>query len=187
MSDLTTNPAAQAARASEYDAQFGDYFALLKPRVMTLVVFTAFVGLLAAPVPVHPFIGFCAILFIAALAGLAAICAPADVIRGGQAAILGLIAGATSTLLLWTFDRFGFDDPLGLVAAHLIGGLLGMIAAGLVSPDTNLLVQLIASASFAALGITIGVCSGLLGWMIGLLWTPDEQPEPPPLPDAAQS
>lgn len=47
------------------DAEFGDYFALLKPRVMTLVVFTAFVGLLAAPVAVHPFVGFCAILFIA--------------------------------------------------------------------------------------------------------------------------
>ncbi|SHH85283.1 heme o synthase [Marivita hallyeonensis] len=47
------------------EATFGDYFALLKPRVMTLVVFTAFVGLLAAPTPVHPFIGFCAILFIA--------------------------------------------------------------------------------------------------------------------------
>ncbi|MHA6346850.1 heme o synthase [Roseivivax sp. CAU 1761] len=49
----------------ESDAQFGDYFALLKPRVMTLVVFTALVGLLAAPVPVHPFVAFCAILFIA--------------------------------------------------------------------------------------------------------------------------
>lgn len=49
----------------ENEAQFGDYFALLKPRVMTLVVFTAFVGLLAAPVGVHPFIGFCAVLFIA--------------------------------------------------------------------------------------------------------------------------
>ncbi|KMK68331.1 heme o synthase [Puniceibacterium sp. IMCC21224] len=49
----------------EGEAQFGDYFALLKPRVMTLVVFTALVGLLAAPVPVHPFVGFCAILFIA--------------------------------------------------------------------------------------------------------------------------
>ncbi|MGP6086438.1 heme o synthase [Antarctobacter jejuensis] len=49
----------------ENEAQFGDYFALLKPRVMTLVVFTAFVGLLAAPVAVHPFVGFCAILFIA--------------------------------------------------------------------------------------------------------------------------
>ncbi len=49
----------------ENEAEFGDYFALLKPRVMTLVVFTAFVGLLAAPVAVHPFVGFCAILFIA--------------------------------------------------------------------------------------------------------------------------
>ncbi|WGW03494.1 heme o synthase [Tropicibacter oceani] len=53
------------SRPIESEAQFGDYFALLKPRVMTLVVFTAFVGLLAAPVPVHPFIGFVAILFIA--------------------------------------------------------------------------------------------------------------------------
>ncbi|MFD1343774.1 heme o synthase [Litorisediminicola beolgyonensis] len=49
----------------ESEAQFGDFFALLKPRVMTLVVFTAFVGLLAAPVSLHPFVGFCAILFIA--------------------------------------------------------------------------------------------------------------------------
>ncbi|MFW2542455.1 heme o synthase [Primorskyibacter sp. 2E107] len=53
------------SRPIEGEAQFSDYFALLKPRVMTLVVFTAFVGLLAAPVPVHPFIGFVAILFIA--------------------------------------------------------------------------------------------------------------------------
>lgn len=52
-------------KAYEGEAQFGDFFALLKPRVMTLVVFTAFVGLLAAPVPVHPFVAFCAILFIA--------------------------------------------------------------------------------------------------------------------------
>ena len=47
----------------------GDYFALLKPRVMSLVVFTALVGLLVAPVPVHPFIGFVAILCIAVGAG----------------------------------------------------------------------------------------------------------------------
>lgn len=32
---------------------------------MSLVVFTAFVGLYVAPVPVNPFVGFCAILFIA--------------------------------------------------------------------------------------------------------------------------
>ncbi len=48
---------------------FGDYVALLKPRVMSLVVFTALVGLLVAPVPVHPFIAFTSILFIAIGAG----------------------------------------------------------------------------------------------------------------------
>ncbi len=47
------------------DAGFSDYFALLKPRVMSLVVFTALVGLLAAPGGVHPVVGFAAILFIA--------------------------------------------------------------------------------------------------------------------------
>ncbi len=51
------------------EAGFGDYVALLKPRVMSLVVFTALVGLLVAPVPVHPMIGFAAILFIAVGAG----------------------------------------------------------------------------------------------------------------------
>lgn len=52
-----------------HDASFGDYFALLKPRVMSLVVFTALVGLLVAPVPIHPFVGFVAILCIAVGAG----------------------------------------------------------------------------------------------------------------------
>jgi len=47
------------------DAGFGDYVQLLKPRVMSLVVFTAATGLLVAPVPVHPFVAFVCILFIA--------------------------------------------------------------------------------------------------------------------------
>ena len=47
------------------EAEFGDYVALLKPRVMSLVVFTAAVGLLVAPVPVHPMVAFASILFIA--------------------------------------------------------------------------------------------------------------------------
>jgi heme o synthase len=55
----------------EREAQFGDYFALLKPRVMTLVVFTALVGMLVAPVSLHPFVAFCAILFIAVGGGAA--------------------------------------------------------------------------------------------------------------------
>ena len=47
------------------EASFGDYVALLKPRVMSLVVFTALAGLVVAPVSVHPMVAFTAILFIA--------------------------------------------------------------------------------------------------------------------------
>ncbi|MDO5658582.1 MAG: heme o synthase [Paracoccus sp. (in: a-proteobacteria)] len=47
------------------EGEFSDYVALLKPRVMSLVVFTAFVGLIVAPTNVHPFLAFCAVLFIA--------------------------------------------------------------------------------------------------------------------------
>ena len=47
------------------EAGFGDYVQLLKPRVMSLVVFTALVGILVAPVSVHPVLAFVSILFIA--------------------------------------------------------------------------------------------------------------------------
>lgn len=51
------------------DAQVADYFALLKPRVMTLVVFTGFAGLLAAPGTLHPLLAAVAVLCIAVAAG----------------------------------------------------------------------------------------------------------------------
>lgn len=57
------------ADTQEYDAQFGDYVDLLKPRVMRLVIFTAAVGLFTAPVAVHPVIAFATILCIAIGAG----------------------------------------------------------------------------------------------------------------------
>jgi protoheme IX farnesyltransferase len=53
-------------------ADWRDLLALTKPRVMSLVVFTGLCGLLAAPVPVHPVLGFTAILCIALGAGAAA-------------------------------------------------------------------------------------------------------------------
>ncbi len=65
MSDITTN----TTTAGEGEAGFGDYVALMKPRVMSLVVFTALVGLLVAPGGIDPMIGFTAILFIAIGAG----------------------------------------------------------------------------------------------------------------------
>lgn len=53
-------------------ADWRDFFALTKPRVMTLVIFTGICGLLAAPGSIHPVIGFTAILCIAVGAGGAA-------------------------------------------------------------------------------------------------------------------
>lgn len=50
-------------------ADWRDFWALTKPRVMSLVVFTALCGLLAAPGDIHPIIGFTAILCIAVGAG----------------------------------------------------------------------------------------------------------------------
>ena len=52
-------------------ASFGDLVALMKPRVMSLVVFTALVGLLVAPGRLDPLIGFVALLCITAGAGAA--------------------------------------------------------------------------------------------------------------------
>ncbi len=64
------------AAVSEAPAEFanstvGDWIALLKPRVMTLVVFTGVVGLLVAPGHLHPVLAIAAVLCIAVGAGAA--------------------------------------------------------------------------------------------------------------------
>jgi protoheme IX farnesyltransferase len=66
--DITAG--AQDAAASE-GARVADYLALLKPRVMSLVVFTGFAGLIAAPGGLHPFLAAVAVLCIAIGAGAA--------------------------------------------------------------------------------------------------------------------
>ncbi len=57
--------------ASTQASDWRDYFQLLKPRVVALVVFTGAVGLVAAPGHIHPLIAFVAILAIALGAGAA--------------------------------------------------------------------------------------------------------------------
>ena len=61
----------EGARGTSDPAGVGDFFALLKPRVMSLVVFTAFVGMAVAPGEIHPVLGFAALLCIAVGAGAA--------------------------------------------------------------------------------------------------------------------
>ncbi len=57
---------------TQLPADWRDFFALTKPRVMSLVIFTGLCGLLAAPGSINPVIGFTAILCIALGAGGAA-------------------------------------------------------------------------------------------------------------------
>lgn len=116
MTDATTNTTIQAA---EGEARFGDYIQLLKPRVMSLVVFTAFVGLWVAPVSVSPMVGFTAILFIALGAGASGALnmwydadidgvmrrtakrpVPAGKVSAGEALSLGLWLSAISVAML---------------------------------------------------------------------------------------
>lgn len=62
----------RALRQSEpFAGDVGDYVALLKPRVMSLVVFTAFVGMFIAPVGVNPIIAIASLIAIAGGAGAA--------------------------------------------------------------------------------------------------------------------
>jgi protoheme IX farnesyltransferase len=58
-------------QTQQLPADWRDLLALTKPRVMSLVVFTGLCGLLAAPGPVHPVLGFTAVLCIALGAGAA--------------------------------------------------------------------------------------------------------------------
>jgi len=116
MTDVTTNT---TVRTAEGEAQFGDYFALLKPRVMSLVVFTALVGLLVAPGAIDPMIGFTAVLFIALGAGASGALnmwydadidvvmrrtakrpVPAGKVEPGEALSLGLWLSAISVAML---------------------------------------------------------------------------------------
>jgi heme o synthase len=71
MTDLSAIQNCRATRVEPSIAGVGDYIELMKPRVMSLVVFTALVGLVVAPGHVHPVIGLVALLCIAVGAGAA--------------------------------------------------------------------------------------------------------------------
>ncbi|MEP1773901.1 MAG: heme o synthase [Nitratireductor sp.] len=96
-----------------------DYFALLKPRVMSLVIFTALVGLVAAPGTLNPFIALVAILAIAVGAGASGALnmwydadidvvmsrtadrpVPSGRIAAGEALAFGLVLSAFSVMTL---------------------------------------------------------------------------------------
>ncbi|WP_421785796.1 heme o synthase [Hyphobacterium sp.] len=112
-------------------AEWRDYIALMKPRVMTLVVFTAFAGYIAAPSGLHPFMAVIALFALAMGAGAAGALnmaydadidatmrrtrlrpVPRGLVRQADAYGFGLVAAALSVLLM------------ALAANYLAAGLL---------------------------------------------------------------
>ncbi len=71
MSDTSIQITAEAPGAVVGDSRVADFIALLKPRVMSLVVFTGFAGLYVAPGDLHPLLAAVAVLAIAVGAGAA--------------------------------------------------------------------------------------------------------------------
>jgi protoheme IX farnesyltransferase len=108
-----------ASYAEPSMAGAGDYLALMKPRVMSLVVFTALAGLVAAPGPMHPVLAFFALVCIAVGAGAAGALnmwydadidavmsrtsdrpVPAGRVRPGEALAFGLVLAGFSVVFL---------------------------------------------------------------------------------------
>jgi len=113
-------------------ANIGDYVALTKPRVMSLVVFTALVGLLVAPGGIDPFAGVVALVCIAAGAGAAGALnmwydADIDAVMA-RTAMRPIPSGRVSRS-----EALVFGLMLGMCAILALGTLLNMAAAALLA------------------------------------------------------
>ena len=117
MSKRTATAARQTAQVRP--ALWSDYVQLLKPRVMSLVVFTAFTGLVMAREPIHPFLAAVAVLCIAVGAGASGALnmwydadidarmrrtrarpVPAGRVQGADALTLGVVLSLFSVMLM---------------------------------------------------------------------------------------
>nr|WP_229743675.1 heme o synthase [Aliidongia dinghuensis] len=118
------------------EAGVGDYWALLKPRVMSLVVFTGFAGLWVAPGHLHPVLAAVAILCIAVGAGASGAInmwydrdidavmnrtlgrpLPAGRMQPNEALAFGVVLAAGSVILM----GLAVNIPAGLLLAGTIG------------------------------------------------------------------
>ena len=96
-----------------------DYYSLMKPRVMSLVLFTSFVGLILSPLSIHPFMALTSLICIAVGAGSAGVLnmwydsdidqvmkrtinrpIPSGSINKNEALTFGLIMGAGSIFVM---------------------------------------------------------------------------------------
>jgi protoheme IX farnesyltransferase len=109
----------------------GDYFALLKPKVMSLVVFTGLAGIIAAPGHLHPLRAFTALLCIALAAGASGalnMAYDSDIDRvmtrtAGRPIPLGHVAREEALAFGWTIAVFAVAT-MWLFVNELAAGLL---------------------------------------------------------------
>ena len=109
-----------------------DYAALLKPRGMFLVVFTALVGLVAAPVPMHPVLAIAALICIAVGAGASGalnMWYDADIdARMARTASRPLPRGAVTPN-----EALTFGSMLAIGSVLCLGLMVNWVAAGLLA------------------------------------------------------
>ncbi|CAN5398391.1 heme o synthase [soil metagenome] len=127
-------------------AQPEDYFQLLKPRVMSLVVFTGATGLVVAPGAINPFVAAIAILCIAVGAGAAG-------------ALNMAIEGETDALMRRTRGRPVAAGRVGRNDAMAFGAILSLFSVMLLGMNTNWLAA-------GLLGLTIVYYAGFYTVML---------------------
>ncbi|MDZ4736580.1 MAG: heme o synthase [Rhodospirillaceae bacterium] len=116
-------------------ASVGDFVQLLKPRVMSLVVFTGLIGIVAAPVSMHPVLAAVAILCIAVAAGAAgAINMWYD--RDIDAVMTRTCARPIPAGRVEPSEALSFGIVLTLFAVVLMGLAINWLAAGLLASAT---------------------------------------------------
>ena len=129
--DTTSNQNANATTDGLYGPSVADFWQLLKPRVMSLVIFTGFVGMFLAPADIHPLLFVVSLFAIAAGAGASGAInqwydrdidavmertrgrpVPSGAVEPAEALSFGLVISTLSVLLL------------GLASNWLAAGLL---------------------------------------------------------------
>jgi protoheme IX farnesyltransferase len=126
-----SSPSMETSLAGDWGGgSVADYVALLKPRVMSLAVFTAFVGMVCAPGHIHPVLGAIALICIAVGAGAAGalnMWYDADIdARMARTAGRPIPRGAVSA-----GEAFGFGLTLAIGAVTVLDAAVSTLAAGL--------------------------------------------------------
>jgi heme o synthase len=159
---------ATLSRVEPSIAGVGDYIELMKPRVMSLVVFTALVGLLLAPGHIHPVIGFAALLCITVGAGAAGalnMWYDADIdVRMARTADRPIPRGRVTP-----GEAAGFGCTLAVFAVAALGLLVNWMAASLLAFTSSFHVAIYTMwlKRTTPQNIVIGGAAGALPPMIG--------------------